>query len=171
MYVIGFLKNQGIQRYTDGVSTVVSQLLLLRFDITHVYSNYSTPVKFGTEVPNIVLTFQNGTKISSSDNVDLRGLTVMCTRSDGIQFQTIPINISVEFKEAITTLSTHVYSITATTLSATGIYAEYTRTFTDTFMVSISVGPGEYIDGSVYYVMICAFCRHQWKPSKGKNLQ
>ena len=158
-------------KFTNGVSTAVSQLLLLRFDITHVYSNYSTPVKFGTEVPNIVLNFQNGAKISSSDNVDLRGLTVMCTRSDGVQFQTIPFNISVEFKDAITTLSTHVFSITATTLSATGIYTEYTQSFTDTFMVSISVGPGEYINRRVYYVMICALCRHQWKPSKGKHLQ
>ena len=143
------LKEPGHSRYTDGVSTAVSQLLLLRFDITHVYSNYSTPVKFGTEVPNIVLTFESGTKISSSDNVDLRGLTVMCTRSDGVQFQTIPFSISVEFKEAITTLSTHVFSITATTLSATGIYAVYTQSFTDTFMVSISVGPGEYINRHV----------------------
>ena len=128
---------------TNGISTAVSQMLLLRFDITHLNSKYSKPVKFGTKQPKMVLTFQDGTKVSSSDTIDLRGLTVMCSRTDRTQFQSIPFNVSIEFEEAITTLSTHVFSINATTLSATGIYSEFTQSFFDAMTVSISVGPGE----------------------------
>lgn len=137
------LKEPGHSWNTNDISTAVSQLLSLRLDITHLNSKYSTPVKFGTKQPKMVLTFQDGTKVSSSDTIDLRGLTVMCSRTDRTQFQSIPFNVSIEFEEAITTLSTHVFSINATTLSATGIYSEFTQSFFDAMTVSISVGPGE----------------------------
>ena len=128
----------------EGISTAVSQLLSLRLRITHLYSKYSTPVKFGTKEPKLVLIFQDGTKVSFSGSIDLQGLTVMCSRqSDGIKFESIPFSISLEFEEVITSLSTHVFSINATTLSATGIYSQFTETFFDSMTVSISVGPGE----------------------------
>ena len=130
---------------TSGLSTTVSQLLSLHLDITHLYSEYSTPVKFGTKEPKLVLTFQDGTNISSSGNIDLQGLTIQCPRSDAKQFESIPFDISMEFVETITTLSTHVFSVNATTLSTTGVYSEFTESFFDSMMVSISVGPGEYL--------------------------
>ena len=137
------LKEPRHSMYTYDISTELSQLLLLRLDITHLYSKYSTPVKFGTKEPKLVMTFQSGKKVSSSGTIDLQGLTVMCSRSDRTQFQSIPFNVSIEFEEAITTLSTHVFNINATTLSATGIYTEFTQSFFDTMTVSISVGSGE----------------------------
>ena len=137
-------QNPGHSQNTNGVSTAVSQMLSLQLDITHLYSKYSTPVKFGTKEPKLVLIFQDGQKVSFSGRIDLQGLTVMCSRqSDGIQFESVPFSISLEFEEVITSLSTHVFSINATTLSATGIYSEFTKSFFDSMTVSISVGPGE----------------------------
>ena len=128
---------------TDNILTNVAQLLNLQLTITRLSSKYSTPVKISTKEPNLVLTFQDRTKVSSSQSIDLQGLTIMCSRSDGIKFESISFNISLEFEETITSLSTHVFSISATTLSATGIYSEFTKTFFDSMTVSISVGPGE----------------------------
>ena len=137
------LTEPGHSTNTGGISTAVSQLLSLRLEILHLYSNYTTPVKFGTKLPRIVLSFVDGSRISTSDSIDLQGLTTMCGRMDGVGFETVPFNISLEFEDTITSLSTHTFSINATTLSKTGIYAEYTQTFTDTMTISASVGPGE----------------------------
>lgn len=122
--------------------------IILKLDLQYVYSNYTTPAKSGTDIPNVALMLLDGTIIKTGGSAsivldeNLSLLTKSCSRSDGLKMGFVPFVISISFGKPISSLGTHNFTITSQLSSTNPIPNYWLQYYTDEMTLSISVGPG-----------------------------
>ena len=137
--------------FYHNVNNTNSVHIALKVDLEYGYSNYTTRTAYGTDVPDVVITLADGTVITKGGSGsivldDLSALTTSCNRaSDGLRLQFAPLVISASFRQPISSLGTHNFSINARLTSNNGVIDSWLQYYTDTISLSITTGSGKHL--------------------------